>query len=150
MDNYAHYVETRITIYERQSAYTVLRTGGSELCPIMHNVDKDQKGSQKRCKQLLCTGLGRITGNWNTFLESHRHVFTTCFHSKNIILKHRCGWGSSGDSLHLHSGPHTFWHCWILEIQALPCLPCSLALPALPHPHPQGELHRSLLLELLL
>ena len=40
-------------------------------------------------------------------------------YSKNIILKHKCGWGSSGDSLHLNSGPHTLWHCWILEIQTI-------------------------------
>ena len=99
----------------------------------MHNVDKDQKGSQKRCKQLLCTGLGRITGNWNTFLESHPHaVFTTCFHSKDIILKHKCGWGSSGDSLHLNSGPHTLWHCWIPEIQTIASVALQEPCPVYP------------------
>lgn len=41
MDNYADYVETGDTIYERQDAYKVICTQESELCPMTYNVDKD-------------------------------------------------------------------------------------------------------------
>ena len=50
MDNYAAYGETSNTIYARWNTYKVKCTRGSELCRIMRNVDKDWKGSQKKCK----------------------------------------------------------------------------------------------------
>ena len=53
---------------------------------FMRDVDKDQKGSQRRCKRLLCTGLGRITGNRNTFLERHPHAVSTTFFPIDTFL----------------------------------------------------------------